>query len=207
MKTENFTKLINLLTNRDFTLATTDAEIETNKEYTIYRLLPISKSKISFKWKTPTNEENFIRSFITAFTTKYREPRPKSYDYTYGGKEYRWADMTDEQKEFAYYHHASNMYSKKQLLEMIEDNFSREEIKGDFCKYGFYPTMYGVGIFAFWTTKATIYAIDQMKKYLSEQGIIFSNEFSDAKWVYRFKINASKPIHMNLLHNFSHQNS
>ncbi len=207
MNTENFVKLINLLTNRDFMISTKDTEIETEKEYYIYRVLPISQRKIGFSWKTPVNEENLIRSFITAFTSKYREPNPRAYDKNYGGKEYRWDTMTDEQKEFAYYHHASNMYSKKQLLEMIEDNMTKDEIKSDFCKYGFYPTMYGVGIFAFWTTNSVLYAINEMKTYLNSQGIFFSNEYSDAKWVYRFKINASKPIHANILNNFSHQNS
>ena len=207
MNTINFVKLINLLTNRDFHVKTDDTEIQVSKEYIVYRELPISKRQISFTWKTPANEENIIRSFITTFTTKYREPNPKAYDKTYGGKEYRWADKTEEEKEFAYYHHVSNMYSKKDLLDMIENNLSREEIKGDFCKYGFYPTLYGFGIFAFWTTKATAFAIEQMKKFLNEQGIMFKNEFSDAGWVYRFKINASKPVHINILNNFSHQNS
>lgn len=205
MRTENFVKLINLLTNRDFDIHPKPEEIETGKEYVIFRILPISQRTISFKWKTPTNEENIIRSFITAFTSKYKEPNPKAYDKTYGGKEYRWDDKTDKEKEFAYYHHASNMYSKKDLTEMIEQNLMREEIKTDFCKYGFYPTLYGFGIFSFWVTDAVLFAIDHMKKYLNNEGICFKNEFSDAKWVYRFKINSTKALHAKIIQDFSLQ--
>ena len=35
--------------------------------------------------------------------------------------------MTEEQKEFAYYHHASNMYNKEKLLEMIRENLKSED--------------------------------------------------------------------------------
>lgn len=199
MKTSNFQNLIQLVTGRDFLIATNDENLQFETEYRIYKKLPLSGRVISFNWKTPKADEKMLRSFITAFASKYREPNPEAYNYNYGGKTYRWDEKNDEEKEFAYMHHASNMYSKAALLHQVETNFSKDEIATGLIKYGFYNTEYGVGIFCFWMTNGVNSAIVAMNNHLRKLSIPFTNEFSDAKWVYRFKIGLTKEAHLSII--------
>lgn len=202
MDKNNFQLLIQKVTGRYLIINTDDNEIINGKEYYIYVTLLITERKISFKWKAALNDEKLLRSFITAFCTKHREPNPASYNYTYGGKEYRWDWRTDEEKEFAYSHHATHMYSKDMLMKQVEDNFSSPEMQTALLRYGFYPTEYGVGIFCFWATDPVIAAIEQMKKHLSGLSIPFKNEFSDARWVFRFKLGLTKTSHAAIINDF-----
>lgn len=203
MNKERFEKLIQKITGRNLIIDTHDQEIINGKEYSVYNLLPVTQGKIRFKWKTATTDEKLLRSFITAFCTKYLEPNPKAYDKFYGGQEYKWEWMTDEQKENARFHHRSNMLSKDSLMKQIESNFNSPDMETSLIRYGFYPTEYGVGIFCFWETQAVVNAIKTMQKHLSELSIPFKNEFSDAKWVYRFKLGLNKESHTALLNNFA----
>jgi len=196
MKTENFSNLIRLITGRDFSIKTADNELQFEKEYLIYKTLPITGRTVSFMWKTPKADEKMLRSFITAFTSKYREPNPASYEYY--GKGY-WNGKTPEQREFAYLNHASHMISKTELLQQVEANFSKDEISAGLIKYGFYNTEYGIGIFCFWMTSGVNSAIAAMKNHLQNLYIPFTNEFSDAKWVFRFKLGLSKEAHFAIL--------
>ena len=98
MKTENFTKIIQALTGRDFNINTDDTELIPSKKYTIYRVLPITKIPVSFNFICPKKEDTIIKSFINNFTKKYREPDPKKYNKEYGGTIYRWNDKTAEEK-------------------------------------------------------------------------------------------------------------
>ena len=201
MQTDNFQNLIGLITNRDFLIKTEDKELQFEKEYYIYRILPITKRTVGFYWKTPKADEKMLRSFITSFSSKYREPDPRAYDYsarTYGEK-YKWENRTLEDRENAYIHHSSNMFSKNELLKQIEDNFSKDGIATGLIKYGFYNTEYGIGIFCFWMTEGVNKAINEMKKHLKELSIPFTNEFSAAKWVYRFKLGLTKETHLTII--------
>ncbi len=199
MKTDNFQKLIQLITGRDFIIKTTDLELQFETEYCIYRILPVTKSSISFYWKTPKAEDKMLRSFITAFTSKYKEPNPASYDYVYGGKQYTWAEKTEAEKENCRYHHTTHMYSKSALLKQVEDNFANESIATGLIRYGFYNTEYGIGIFCFWMTAGVNSAITAMKSHLQKLSIPFTNEFSDARWVYRFKLGLTKESHLSII--------
>jgi hypothetical protein len=203
MKTANFEKLIQAITGRDFKINTSDTEILGGKEYYISRFLPLTERNIGFKWKAAVNDEKMLRSFITAFTTKYREPNPKAYDREYGGVEYTWAEKTDKEKEYAYSHHASNMYYKTELMQQVNDNFCKVEIKDALIKYGFYATEYGIGIFCFWETPQVVEAIKQMSTFLQGNSIPYVNEYSDARWVFRFKLNINKEAHETLLNTFT----
>lgn len=205
MNKNNFEKLIQSITNRPLIIDTIDSEIVNDKEYYIYKHLPITDRKIYFKWKAAKTDEKMLRSFITAFTTKYKEPNPRAYDYsakTYG-EQCKWENKSEQDKEYAYSHHTSNMFSKESLLKQIEDNFSTPEMRTALLKYGFYPTEYGIGIFCFWETEWVVNAILEMKKYLSSLSIPFTNEYSEARWVYRFKLGTTKAIHNNLINNFT----
>lgn len=201
MNTLNFQNLIRLITGRDFTIKTDGSELQFEKEYCIYRILPLSQRSVSFMWKTPKSDEKMLRSFITAFTSKYREPNPRAYDYSakiYGEK-YRWENRTEEDKENAYYHHSNNMYSKSDLLKQVEDNLSKDGIGTGLIKYGFYNTEYGIGIFCFWMTPGVKAAINAMATHLKSLSIPFTNEFSDARWVYRFKVGLTKEAHLSII--------
>jgi hypothetical protein len=199
METQNFQKLIQAITGRDFIISTKDSSLILNKKYYIYKVLPISKRKIGFDWITPGNEENILKSFLTAFSNKYYEPNPLVYNGTYGAK---WDDLSPDQKEFAYYHHRSRMYGKKDLMNQIQLNFDNTKIFDAIIRYGFYPTEYGIGIFVFWTSKYVENAVQKMREYLRSNNIPFTNELSNAKWVLRFKINIGKENHYKLLKSF-----
>lgn len=199
MKTSNFQHLIQLATGRDFIIKTNGNDLEFEREYLIYRILPVSKREISFVWKTPKSEDKMLRSFITSFTSKYREPNPANYTTCSPYFSPSWDEMTAEKQEFAYCHHASNMYSKDALLKQVEANFSKEGIATGLIKYGFYNTEYGIGIFCLWATEGVLLAINTMKKHLEKLSIPYSNEFSEARWVYRFKIGLTKETHLSII--------
>lgn len=203
MKATQFTNLIQIATGRDFQIATEDSELINEKDYFVYRILPVTGKKILFKWTTPKAEEKYLRSFITAFTTKYREPNPGAYTTCSPYFSPAWSEMTAEKQEFAYSHHASNMYSKTQLMDQVEANFNNPDITTGLNRYGFYATEYGIGTFILFATKYVEQSIKEMAEYLRSQSISFSNEYSTAGWVLRFKINASKSIHEGILTAFS----
>jgi len=205
MKTEQFQGLIRLVTGRDLTIKTSDTELEFEKEYYVFRKLPITGKTVSFYWKTPKADEKMLRSFITAFTTKYREPNPRNYSAThyFTQRIETWDEMSDEKREYCYNHHGSNMYSKESLLELVQANFNNPEITAGLIRYGFYPTEYGVGIFVFFETEYVKKAVQAMFEYLKTKSIPFANEYSDARWVFRFKLNLSKPVHERLLLGFT----
>lgn len=203
MNAENFQKLIQQITGRELIIDTDDIEILPGKEYRVYRPLKFSGGSSSFKWKAATTDEKLLRSFITAFTTKYREPNPDSYNYTYGGKVYTWEERTPEEREFAYFHHASHMYSKEMLLKQVEDNFNLPEMQAALIRYGFYSTNYGIGIFCYFETQYVRAAIETMKQHLSRLSIPFNNEYSDARWVLRFKLGLTKEQHTAMLAGFN----
>ena len=158
---------------------------------------------ISFAFVCPKNEDSIIKSFINTFKNKYLEPNPKAYDKEYGGKTYTWEGMSDKDKEYAYMHHRSNMLPAKILLEQVKENLNTAGIEDILCRYGFYHTNYGIGIFVLFSTIMEMRAVQKMNEYLKQNNIPFSNEFSDAKWVYRFVMNISKDIHGTLLNNFN----
>lgn len=202
MKTENFLQIVRAITKRDFLIDTTDEELLNEKEYLIYKILPITDRKVGFVFKTPKVDEKILKAFITAFTSKYREPDPQAYKPYHGDERHAWENMNERKREEAHHHHASNMFYKTELLKQVEANFNEPGIEAVFLKYGFYSTNYGIGVFCFWFTKGIENAISEMKNYLNLKNIPFTNEFSDAKWVYRFKLNLDKNIHEQILNNY-----
>lgn len=101
-----------------------------------------------------------------------------------------------------------NQHIRKYEMSLYgNENKTKKDIVESFMsdrvtKYNYYTTLYGIGTFCYFTrdiTKAT----KEMKDYLNSKGIPFSNEFSDANWVYRFVINKPVEDHNDLLENFN----
>jgi hypothetical protein len=83
--------------------------------------------------------------------------------------------MSSRERAFAYMHHRNNMFSKNQLLEQIQANFSNPEMATAMTRYGFYLTDYGVGIFALYGGEHVESAIFKMMKFLKSEGIPYRN--------------------------------
>lgn len=203
MNTSNFQSLIQHVTGRPFVIDTPDPEIILGKEYRVYRTLPITGRNVSFKWVAPQSTEKVLRSFITAFCSKYFEPDPAAYNGCYYGEASKWENKTEEQREYAYSHHRSNMFTKDELLKQVEANFNQPSTTETMVKFAFYTTEYGIGIFSFWETTFVVNAINKLKDFLQAKSIPFTNEYSDARWVYRFKLNLNKEIHGQILSSFN----
>lgn len=61
-------------------------------------------------------------------------------------------------------------------------------------KFGFnaYPTTYGIGVFVAVGFRSDIDETKaKIESFLNEYGIIYTTEYSDAHWVFRFKISKS----------------
>jgi hypothetical protein len=210
MNTKNFTQLIRAITGRNFTIEKrtrwreTEPAGETLSHETLYFVgltLPITGSTYGFDWKTPKADEKMLRSFITAFSSKYREPNPASYRETICGAR-SWEQMSPEKREWAFGHHASHMFSKETLLEQVQERFACPEIETALNQWGFYETEYGIGIFCFWETPFVRKAIENMRQFLTQKSVATREEYSDARWVYRFRVEASREIHVGLLKEF-----
>lgn len=210
MKTDSFANLIRAVTGRNFTIQaradwrTTQPAgdtLEHEKVYFVGLTLPLSGRIVGFDWKTPKADEKMLRSFITAFTSKYREPDPETYIAdAYGAKD--WQSLTPEQKEGAYHHHASHTLSKEKLMKQVEDRFNCSEIESALNQWGFYETEYGIGISCYFETLFVRNAIAKMRQFLNGSNVPSREEYSDARWVYRFRIEASREAHTGLLKQF-----
>jgi len=206
MKTHNFTKLIQIITGRPFVFFSWDNfcnmipaggdEISFDSRYFVGYNLPISGGLVGFKWKTPSSDEKMLKSFIKTFISKYREPDPESF------LEPAWKDMTDTKREAAFFHRSAHMLSKEKLLEQVRASFELPEMKTALCKWGFYETNYGIGIFRLFNTVSVNQSIFAMREFLTEKEIPFGEELSEAGWVHRFMIGISKEFHKSLLENF-----
>jgi hypothetical protein len=212
MDTKAFTNLICAATGRNFAISKrinwreTAQAGETLDPETVYFVgltLPLTERTVGFDWKTPKHDEKMLRSFITAFTSKYREPDPATYA-SYGEGN-RWEAMTPEKREYAYGHHALHMFFKEKLLAQVQARFAAPEMETALNRWGFYETEYGVGIFCFWLTKATLGVMENMRGFLAGKGLAAKEEFSDARWVYRFRLELSKDLHRGLLGQFNEQ--
>jgi len=210
MNTESFTRLAQAVTGRPFTFAkrltwreteSVGETLNTETQYFVGYNLPLSGRLVGFDWKTPKSDEKMLRSFITAFTSKYREPDPATYvSDPYGAT--AWRDMSAERREGAFGHHSFHMLTKDKLLAKIQESFSHPEMENTLNRWGFYETEYGIGIFCFWLTATVKGSMASMRAFLGSEGVSCREEFSDARWVYRFRVEASRNVHTALLSRF-----
>jgi hypothetical protein len=143
---------------------------------TIYGIMIVDQygDNIEYRFKTTKKEETFFKSFINQHISKYEMKQA----------EYK---MVDGQVQ--------SVYPKR--AEVVK-KYTSDRVS----KFHFYTTLYGIGMFAFFTkdiAKATV----ELAKYLKSKGVTYSNEYSDAGWVYRFCINDKVENHNQLLENFN----
>lgn len=112
---------------------------------------------IDFDFKTTVDPDGLLKSFISQYTSKR-----KQYDYVDG---------------------QVVVLNKKQLLDKIT------RANSDRVHFGlFYTTLYGIGLWDFFNSRTSHDTLTAtLSKFLAENGIKFSNEYSDAGWVYRFR--------------------
>ena len=70
----------------------------------------------------------------------------------------------------------------------------------------FYTTLYGIGFWSIFASKRDIEVAKDLAQYLQSKKIDYINEWSDAHWVYRFKINKEVELHNKLLSEFKINN-
>lgn len=70
----------------------------------------------------------------------------------------------------------------------MEQLLNKNGIGRNFC---IYPTTYGIGVWVFYNFNADK-DIERVNKILDEQGIEYYNEYSDAQWVWRYKISKTQ---------------
>lgn len=69
------------------------------------------------------------------------------------------------------------------VKQLLRANGMRNEIN-------VYPTSYGIGVWVFWWHGDGW--IEKVRKILDNKNVEYYNEYSDARWVYRFKISKRK---------------
>ena len=110
----------------------------------------------------------------------------------------------DEKKEPTNYISKSIKTTKKEItFDYIVDKINSQNIYKSFAAHfskmlkplnlQAYPTTYGIGIFVVLTNKQTSETIQtEINTLLDKHNITYLNEFSQAHWVYRYKISKSK---------------
>ena len=86
-------------------------------------------------------------------------------------------------------HKLSSYYTSSSSWRNLRDVFEKllPSLRGRF-----YATSYGVGFDTFMMSHEDVMkATDELRQWLEDKGIEFTNEYSDAAWVYRFRIGRS----------------
>jgi hypothetical protein len=131
---------------------------------------------IDYFFKTTKKPETFFKSFINQHIRKYDMKQPT------------WGENSDGSFGF--------IYPKK---EEVIKKYTTDRVS----KYHYYTTLYGIGMFAFFT-KDIVKATVKLAKYLESKGVKYYNEFSDRGWAYRFVINKDVETHNELLNDFNY---
>jgi hypothetical protein len=207
MNTQQFQKLIQSVTGRPLTIETNSEEIELETKIVISRPWKDGKNAFSFEWKTPKKEDSLLRSFITAFCAKYREPDPATYSRncsaygdTWAKHEEAWSNPETRWNCSLWNHHTGHMTTKDKLKAQVIANFA--SFDAGTARLGFYDTHYGIGIFTIYGGDWVQKSLSAMSDYLKTKSIPYRNELSDAGWVTRFVINIDKTSHASLLRAF-----
>lgn len=178
-----FNTLLQGITNEKIMLYCDSDSIELDCVYTVVSTEKNKDNKyiFEFDFKTPKNIDRLVSSFISQFCSKFKKNLPEFEKYGRGSLG----------------HHR---YSKDGLLETIKARFTNEAFISFYCKYGFYSTNYGIGIYI---PFLDVKYLDSMNLFLKDNNVPYKNELSKKEFVYRYVININKDYHANLLNNFS----
>ena len=182
MESINFEKLAFEVTGKKIQLLYPENENDNHTRYFKFNgILEPSKKygidfegSIQFDFKTTKKIETFFKSFINQFISKYEMKQP-SYELVNG--------------------FVNCVYPKK-------DDIIKKYTSDRVSKYHYYTTIYGIGMFAFFTKDVEIATL-KLAEYLKNKNINYYNEFSDACWAYRFVINKDIEFHNKLLTDFN----
>ncbi len=137
----------------------------------IYGVVVDNSGSIDFDFRTGKREDNILKSFINQFIVKYECKQMKIID-----------------GEFC-------KQTKKEVIAKLKNS-------DRVSKYLFYTTLYGIGYFCIFMGQKNFNNTNNiLAKYLQSKNIPFTNEFSEANWVYRFVINQDVKTHNKLLQN------
>jgi len=180
---DQFNELIQQITNEKIMINYINEAIELNCIYTVVSLEKNKDAKhyFEFEFKTPKNIDKLVGSFISQFCSKYKKNLPEFEKY---GRS-------------SLCHHR---YTKDALLSIIKDRFTNVSFIEFYCKYGFYNTIYGIGIYI---PFLDVKYLDKMDVFLKNSNIPYKNELSKKEFVYRYIINIDKDYHKSLLNKFS----
>lgn len=115
--------------------------------------------------------DTLIIEYEGRYIVKKISTKSKLIDVSYIGKE-----INKSKKQY------SGTYGKiaEKMQKLLFDN----NINNNFI---IYPTTYGIGVWCIFNWNAEKY-ISQVTEIMERNGIEYQNEYSDAFWVYRFKI-------------------
>lgn len=147
---------------KDFT------EIEPETVYGVY-----SSSMLEFTFKTGKNADNYLKTFVTQYISKYATKR----------SEWVGNDLVKPTKE--------------QVIEKLRNNNRVSKYLFYTTLYGIGWFCFLSGKKSFDETN------EKLSAYLKSKGISFMNEFSEAGWVYRFVLNKDVEVHNRLLSEMS----
>lgn len=93
---------------------------------------------------------------------------------------------------------------KRVLIDGVITTRTKEQINHELSKklkFGiYYPTTYGIGFFCLFHSEANfLECTNKMNEYLTTNKIKYSNEFSEARWVYRYILSNDKTTNTSIL--------
>jgi hypothetical protein len=208
MNATQFAKLIQAATGRPLTIKSCigrefdeDEELPLESNLSVMRPFAGKKKAYAFKWKTPKKEDSLLRSFITAFCSKYQEPDIEalmaSRPSTWISYQAEWENMETRWNCALWHYGRGNMLSNEKLKDQIRFNF--ENFDSSVARLGFYSTNYGIGIFTIYAGAWVEKSLREMRSYLEGLSLPFRNEKSEKEWVTRFVISLDKPKHEKIL--------
>jgi hypothetical protein len=130
---------------------------------------PEKATKLHVSWETSGRIEDWVPVGISF-------PLPKKKEITFG-----WVNERVTSKQGSV--RAMVDFSKK---------FKDFLHKNGFTTFNVYPTSYGIGVSTLFRGSNSQGDIQDVKNALDNIGVHYTNEYSDALWVYRFCISKSK---------------
>jgi len=160
-------------------------------------LNPTSEWVISWDYETLAEYEEHIKKFCDQIIDRHCDP----YEYTTLYVEHDGGQMLVKKE---------NVKSKTITVEYVQKlvEKDRKVYAGTYGKFAMcmqrlckergltnkfcvYPTTYGIGVWLFYNFNSDKH-ITQVEEIMKERGIEYYNEYSDKRWVYRFKVSKKR---------------